>query len=151
MSEGAKTSVRKTNIFKQFTRETLAITFWTYSIVKIFIYDLDVYLVQTYLPHAAWIVHYKFLFMLGLVSIVCLFTRDKHIIGWSIYIILYPIIIVVWKIPRLLIVRRSWIGAFAFIGGTLSFLKSLKFNLITSALFLIPVCTISQSTNPVVL
>ena len=151
MSKDAETSIRKKNILKQSTREILAIIFWAYSIVKVFVYDVDVHLVQTYFPHAAWVLYYKFLFMLGVVSIVCLFMRDKQIIGWCIYIIFYPIIILVWKIPKVLVARRSWIGAFALIGATLSFFKSLKFNLITSALFLIPLCAIWGSSHPIIL
>lgn len=151
MPQEAEKSLRKKNIFKQLARETLAIGFWSYSIVKVFIYDVDIYFVHTYFPDASWVIRFKFLFMLGVVSIVWLFTRNKDIIVWFIYIVFYPFIFFLWKVPRVLITRRSWIGTFAFIGGALLFFKSLKFNIITSALLLIPFSVIWQSLHPTAL
>jgi len=151
MSKDAEKSLRKRNIFKQSVRETLAVGFWGYSIVKVFIYDVDIYFLSTYFPNASWVIRFKFLFMLGGVSIAWLFTKNKDIIGWFMYIVFYPFILFLWKVPRVLITRRSWIGAFAFIGGTLLFFKSLKFNIITSALLLIPFSVICQSSYPVAL
>jgi hypothetical protein len=143
--------LKKKNLFMQFLLEIAAIFFWIYAITKLFIYDVDLLIVRTFLPNAAWIVELKFFFIIGVLATIWLFTKSKTILITILYVLFYPIIVLVWKIPKVLIKRKSWIGAFTFIGIVLSFFKSLKLNTIALALFLIPLAIIWRCNHPFML
>ena len=51
-------------------REILAVSFWFYVFVKLFIFDFDVYLATTFLPEYAWLLDLKFFILIGLIAIV---------------------------------------------------------------------------------
>ena len=46
-------------------RELLAVLFWLYAVLKLFISDIDAWIVDKYIPNASWIVTYKFFILLG--------------------------------------------------------------------------------------
>lgn len=48
--------------------DLVAILFWLYAIVKLFVIDVDVYLVSLANSDFVWLLNYKFLILVGLVS-----------------------------------------------------------------------------------
>ena len=77
--------------FLSFTRESLAILFWIYIITKLFIFDLDIFLVENYLPSFKWIIDYKFFILIGILSTIWIVTKNKHILLWFLYIFFWKI------------------------------------------------------------
>jgi len=151
LQEKNENHLKKKNLIEQLLLEIAAILFWTYAIIKIFIYDVDLLIARSFLPNAVWILEFKFLFIIGALATIWLFTNNKTIIITTLYVLFYPIIVLFWNIPKLLIKRKSWIGAFTLIGIILSFFKSLKLNTIALALFLIPLAIIWRCNNPLLL
>lgn len=151
MPEKNKEKKNKGKLLLRISMEGLAIVFWLYSIIKLFVYDIDIFLINSLLPSASWIIKNKFFIILGLIALIWLFTKNRTILKWFLYIIFYPFILLFWEIPKLFIARKSWIGAFALIGITLSFFKSIKFNVISAALFLIPIFLISAFSQQSIL
>jgi hypothetical protein len=47
-------------------RELLAITIWIYVIIKLFIYDIDIFVINVLSPNLKWIINYKFFFLIGI-------------------------------------------------------------------------------------
>ena len=123
-------------------REILAIVFWSYLFVKLFIFDVDIYIFNKFLPDYTWLLNLKFFILIGLLAAIWLFTKSKHVFQWSLYVLLYPLIIFFWKIPFFIFKQKSWLLAFAFINAVISFFKSLKYNFIATSLFLVSVMTI---------
>ena len=52
----------KSNNFKKLRIyiEIFSVLFWAYLVVKLFVFDIDFYLIQNYLPQQEWIITYKF-------------------------------------------------------------------------------------------
>jgi hypothetical protein len=66
-----------------------AVLFWSYAIIKIFVFDVDVYLVSFANPELVWVLNYKLLIFLGLILIAMLVTRSFDL-GFAVaYIVLY--------------------------------------------------------------
>lgn len=128
-------------------RETLAILFWTYILIKLFAFDIDVFLMSKFLPEYLWLLNLKFFILIGGIALIWLVTKNKYILSWSLYIFFYPTIIFLWKIPFFIFKQRSWILAFAFINSIISFFKSIKYNFITFALFLVSLAIIFSFSN----
>jgi len=151
MTEKSERQLKKKNLFKQTILETIAVAFWAYSIAKLFIFDIDLFLIKKYLPNLTWILEFKFLFIIGGLAIFWLFTKNRVVLTTVLYVLFYPVIILVWKIPKLIVKRKSWIGAFTFIGMVLSFFRSLKLNTIALALLLIPIAIVWRCENQMLL
>jgi len=132
-------------------REIIAISFWFYVFVKLFIFDIDRLVLNKFVPGFEWILNLKFFILIGIVAIVWLFTKNKHILIWFFYIIFYPIIVLFWKIPYFIFKQKSWVLAFALLNALISFFKSIKFNFIATAFFLISIVAILIFSSPLVL
>ncbi len=128
-------------------RETLAILFWTYILIKLFVFDIDVFLMSKFLPEYVWLLNLKFFILIGGIALIWLVTKNKYILSWSLYVFFYPAIIFFWKIPYFVFKLRSWVLAFAFINAIISFFKYIKYNFITFALFLVSLSIIFNFSN----
>lgn len=128
-------------------KEVLAILFWIYVLVKLFAFDIDIFLISKFLPEYAWVLNLKFFVLIGGLALVWLVTKNKYILSWSLYVFFYPAIIFLWKIPFFIFKQKSWILAFAFINSIISFFKSVKYSFITSAFFLVSLAIIFNFSN----
>src|SRR5580704_13769040 len=66
-------------------REAIAVIFWVYVILKLFVYDIDVYLAERFAPEKAWLLDYKFFILLCCAAIIALTFRSLLIFVWIIY------------------------------------------------------------------
>ncbi len=82
-----------------FFREILAILIWGYAIIKLFVFDVDIFLIEKFSPNYIWILEYKFFILLGTAAVVWLVTKNKEIVLWSLFILFYPLIIFVGRYP----------------------------------------------------
>lgn len=118
-------------------REICAVFFWVYALAKVFVFDIDVFVINKFLPEYAQLLEFKFFIIIGLIAILWLVMKNKHVLIWCLYIGFYPLVITFWKIPFFVYKQESWIFAFALINAIISFFKSIKYNFITAAVFLI--------------
>ena len=131
----------------EFTRQPLAVVFWIYLLIKVFIYDIDIYLIDRFFPGFTWIIQFKFPILAGLVALIWLFTKNGKVLFWLFYILLYPLVVVLWNIPRFLYKTGSWTLVFAFLNTVISFLKSVKYSFIIFATFVVSTSVILFTSN----
>ena len=79
-----------------------------YVFVKLFVFDLDIWLIEHYLPSARWLVDYKLIILLLIIAASFLVFRRSTVLGWLAYVIFYPIIILLWKVPYLIFQQFSF-------------------------------------------
>lgn len=128
-------------------REIVAISFWVYVLSKLFIFDIDLFLFEKYLPNYTWLLDFKFFILIGTLAVIWLITKNKHILLWTLYILCYPAIVLLWKMPFFVFKQKSWIFAFAVINAVISFFKSIKYNFIIAAFFLVSLAVIFGFSN----
>src|SRR4051812_31644477 len=80
--------------------DLLAILFSLYAFVKLFVFDLDVYVVSLISPEFAWLLNYKILIVLGVVLVAMAVTKSLTLGLAAAYVAFYPFVILLWKIPR---------------------------------------------------
>ncbi len=68
-------AVRRWKLFWTFA-DLIAILFWSYALIKIFVFDVDVYLISVANPELVWVVNYKLLIFLGSITVAMLVTRS---------------------------------------------------------------------------
>lgn len=138
---------KKDGLFGRLSRELLAISSWVYLVLKVFIFDIDIYLLNMVAPRYLWVLNYKFFIGIGLVAIALLFFRNTRFWRWFFYIMFYPFVIIFFKIPYFVFRQKSWVFAFGIINAIVSFFKSIKYNFIVGAIYLISVCLILNFKN----
>jgi hypothetical protein len=119
------------------TRELVAVSFWIYVICKLFIFDIDVYLILRIDSRLIWIAEYKFFLLIAIASIILLLTKNKSIVLWLLYIAFYPVLLFFWKIPYLIFKQRSWTLAFVFVSAIISLLRSLRYKFVAGTVFIL--------------
>ncbi len=129
--------------------EIIAISVWAYIIIQVFVFDLD-RIFRSYLPASyAWIVDFKFVFVLVIAAgVACLARRIWKPLA---YVVFYPAIIILWKIPFLVLKQRSWALAIAFINAIASFFGSIRYNLIIPAVFFAAASVIIFGNNMILI
>lgn len=122
--------------FRNYSLEILAVFFWVYMIAKVFIFDIDSWLVNNFLPDYGWILSFKLIYILTLASVVWLWVGTRDVIIWFLYVTFYPLVILLIRLPLYIFKQQSWLLAFATFNAIASFFTNLKYGLIFTTIFL---------------
>ncbi|MGD0279885.1 MAG: hypothetical protein ABSC11_11325 [Smithella sp.] len=142
---------KTTSRIEKAIRESVAICFWIYAIIKLFMIDLDIIVMTKIAPQYLWLLDYKFFFLIGLVAFVLLIGRDIKVIVWILYIFFYPFIFFFWKIPKFVLKQKSWVFAVAVINAIVYFIKSIKYFIISGIFFLISFVVVLNSSSKILI
>jgi hypothetical protein len=114
-------------------RKFLALATWGYVVVKLLVFDVDQWIVTTYVPRLAWLVQYRGLAILALLAIALLVFTWRAVLVWVAYILFYPFILLFWDIPKLLIKTRNWTLGLALVAAGVSLFRSFRFTVSVAA------------------
>jgi hypothetical protein len=125
----------------------LATVVWLYAICKVFIVDIDLLLLQRIWPAGSWLVTYRFFILLAIASALALVFRKWVFFAWAAYFALFPIIVVVWWLPRAIYKSRSWVVLLAVLHVLTTFIQDFRYSLITKSAALIAIALILVNPN----
>lgn len=143
-----KTRIPKITI-RVLLREAFAFALWAYLVVKIFVFDFDVYFVETYLPSVSWLVRFKFFLFLVLTAIYWLSVGDKNFLKSLGFILAYPFIVLFWRMPKLFV--GNWFAVLAGVGFGVSFFKSFKRNFLIFTVIALSTVLVIFTEDPLLL
>lgn len=150
VSEHAKVSKSKPS--RRFIiLDILASIIWIYSIIKLFVFDIDLYLANKYFPLLNTVIKYKLIVILLLLVLFILIRKNWNLIGDILYIVFFPLIILFWKIPVIFLRIKSWNVFFIFLTYVVTMVRSAKFNFITFTILLSCVVAVFVSTSRIIL
>lgn len=129
-------------------REGAAVGVWLFVAVKLFVYDVDLYLVARYAPSLSFLVPYRFFILLGTVALLWLILGNQRFLSLVGYVLAYPFIVLVWKLPLQLF--RNWAIVIAFLPAFYSLVVSLRTSFITGTCALLAALAIAISTTPII-
>ena len=95
-----------TSLAYRIFRELFALCLWCFAFIKVFVFDVDVYVVEKYASSFRWVLDYKFFFIIGIMALLCLLFSRKKFRGFTFYIIGYPLVVICYWLPLLLL--RHW-------------------------------------------
>jgi hypothetical protein len=128
--------------------EIIAICFWLYLTIKLFLYDIDTYLMATYLPGSDWILAFKAFIFLTAIALMLLFMGRNNTLLRLLFILSYPIIILFWRVPYFMFRQRRWMMALSLVNFLFSFFSALRYNVIVFSSFLISSAVTLSSQSP---
>jgi hypothetical protein len=97
--------------------EIIAATFWIYAVAKLFLFDIDNMIAHSLIPQYEWMLQLKVLAFLIAISIALFLVGKTNVALSSLFILFYPIVIILWKIPYFIWKQKSWIIAFSFLNA----------------------------------
>lgn len=113
----------------------IATIFWIYVPLKLLVGDFDRWIVARVSPSLLWILDYRFFFLLSLLAIIFLVTKQWKVAFILFYILTFPVVVLSWKIPRLYHRSQNWnlvIGTFQVLW---SIGKSIRFTVVAGTAF----------------
>jgi len=139
---------KKRRIFSLF-REFCAIIFWCYLVSKLAVFDFDTYIITKYFPNLASVLYYKLFLFAAMISILWLALGKKRFPQFVLYIIVYPIIILIWKIPKT--VFRNWSYSIVFAPSIFEFATKFRTYFIMNTFVAFSAILILTSNNQILL
>jgi hypothetical protein len=132
--------------------DVMGVVFWLYVLLKLFVFDVDRELVEAVFPNSDGLTNYRILFFLAVLVLVVVLTKRKWIaILYIGYVLFYPLVVLLWKLPRLIYKTKSWLVALAAVNVITAVFRDFKFNIITKSLALVALLLILASDNALVL
>jgi hypothetical protein len=124
--------------------DIVGLTLWVLVPVKLLIFDFDRYIAERLGSPFDWLVQFRFFVLLVVVAVAVLFYKRA---AWVfLYAAFFLLIVVFWKIPRMLIWFRSWNLILALITILSSTLHKFRIKLAVRAAELL-VCILALTTS----
>jgi hypothetical protein len=141
--ETSKNAWRKT--FSFYVRECLAIAIWFLIFIKVFVYDVDLLIVDK-VPWLQRLYPYKFFLLIGFMALVWITLGTKRTWKTIGYIAAYPLILLLWRIPKQIF--KNWALLIVFLPAIESVILTVKWRFILGSLTMLAALGICLSRKP---
>lgn len=127
--------------------DLIATLLWLYAFTKAFVGDFDRELVESVFPDAQWVVDLRFFLFLALLALAVLLVRPRSLMQVVIYIAVFPLVVLFWKLPKAVLKTKSWVAFFGVANAVAATVSSLKYTVLAAAavLFAILLVTVSET------
>ncbi len=138
-------NTRLTHRFVRFLREVFAIILWTFIVVKIIVFDVDVYVFEKYLPSLRWLLNYRFFGLLVVIAVVLIGISKKPFRRFFVFIISYPLVLLFWRVPKIFF--SNWALTIAFAPAIYDSLRFFRFRFVIVTVAALSAMCIALSSN----
>ena len=97
--------------------------------------DVDRLAIEAIAPELGWVVNYRVILVLLAIAVGAVFLRRRRLA--ALYVVMFPIVVVAWKIPRFFYARRSWALFLGTLQAVVAISANLRYNIATKALALV--------------
>jgi hypothetical protein len=130
--------------------DLVASAWWLYVLLRVFVGDFDRWVVQAVAPSLAWMLDYR-LFGVLLAAALCLIFVKRKYFWFALYVLFFPLVVFLWKLPRFLYRRRSWTLLLGTVHVLVATIRGFKFTLVSVTTAAFAFLIIVASTNHVLL
>lgn len=137
-------------IFSSILTDLIATTIWIYVLLKMLVFDVDLYVVSKYFPALHWLVDLKSIIFLSFISIIGLFLWRWDTLFVIAYIVFFPLIVLFWKIPMLFVklkFYKSWVFWIILFNSVVVFIKNLRYYIWSISLGIVSLVLVYLSGN----
>jgi len=129
-------------------REAVSLLVWMFVAVKLFVYDVDLFLITKYAPSLVLLIPFRFFIFIGMIALFWLVLGNQRFVNLVGYILGYPLVVLLWKLPQHLF--RNWAIVIAFLPAFYSLGLSLRISFITMTFAVLSCLAIVISAPPFV-
>ncbi|CRI66962.1 conserved membrane hypothetical protein [Thiocapsa sp. KS1] len=130
---------------RNYSLEVLAIVLWLYATMKVLIFDLDVWILNSFFPSYEWLLSFRLIFFFALVSAVWLWVGTRDAIVWFFYILFYPLVLLLIRLPIFILKRKSWVLALGISNAIAGFFANLRYRVVFITIFLFAFAAVAFS------
>jgi len=134
-------SVSINDKIKRLFTTVLSVSFWIYVIFKVFVFDIDLWIIKSINKNMIWVLEYKAVLALCIISFVWVWFRTKDFIALMLYLILYPFklcfLVIPIKLGIFIYKMQSWILLLSISIEIVSFFRNLKLNFVLLSVFVL--------------
>lgn len=123
---------------------------WLYVFAKVFIADFDRWVLDRVAPQWMWLVDFRAFVFMTLAALVLLLFRRKNA-WWMVYVVVWPLVVLFWKIPRFYYKRRDWLLLLGSMHIVWTFFRSLRFGFAGFTVVILSILGILLSDSPYLL
>jgi len=126
-------------------RELIAATLWIFAFTKLFVYDVDQFFVDRFAPVLYPLLEYRFFLLVAFIAFSWLTLGNRRFRIIVAYVLFYPLVILLWRIPKLAV--RNWATAIVFAPAIESFVTTFKVRFIAGSFAMLAalgIATISE-------
>jgi hypothetical protein len=127
----------------------VAAAVWTLAFTKLFIYDVDLFFIDRYAPHLSVILQYRFFIIIAFLGLSWLVLGNRHFRNSVAYVLFYPLVVLLWRIPKLTV--RNWATAIVFAPAIESLIVTFKWRFIAGSFMMLAALGIATSSQPTIL
>jgi len=110
-------------------RESVAVIVWLFVAIKLFVFDIDRAFLNILAPSLLPVLDFRFFILLSAPAIIWLFLTNEMFFRVIGYVIAFPLVILLWKLPRVLI--RNWALTIAFSPALHSLFTTFRWSFIS--------------------
>lgn len=130
--------------------ESAAVFVWIFVLAELLTFNLGWYVFHDLLSAPNWVASYRLVWLALIITLVWALLGHKKFFLLFGYIVVYPFIIFVWRIPKTLL-KRSRFAFFVYSNGILNFLANLRARLLAFSIFLLSIILIFHANSAYVL
>jgi hypothetical protein len=123
--------------------DIIAIAFWIFAFIKLFVVDVDRLIISYFVPQLQWWLDFRALITAGVLTLAALLIRRRWFFLSLIYIISFPLILLLWKIPACLIAIGSWSLSISTLNIFLAAFTSIRYRLAYISVYGVSCCFIA--------
>lgn len=97
------------------TLDVISLALWIYAFLKLFVGDVDRWILERISPNLVWLVDFRFFVVLGVVALILVGMRKPSAAWPFAYVAFFPLIVVFWKVPRFFFRLKSGVAALGFL------------------------------------
>jgi hypothetical protein len=124
---------------------------WSYFVTKLFFIDIDRLIIGHVSPELVWIVDLRFVAFICVLSIILVTLGKNKSLFLLFYIAAFPLIVVIWKIPFLLIKTKIWALGLAIINSILSIFTHLRYKIVVMSAYCLSMTLVLFSDTNVII
>ena len=106
-------------------RSTIAVSLWGALITQVLVFDFVGRAIAAF-PNLEPLLRFRFLIILVLAAVILLSLRNRYLLLFAGYIAFFPLVVLVWLLPRTLI--HNWIVVVAFWPAIYSFFSTFRIS-----------------------
>jgi hypothetical protein len=131
--------------------DVLASVFWVYAFLQVFVFDVDRAVLGLISSDAESLANYRVLIFLALLATAALLGRRLKPQAMVLYVLTFPLVVFLWKIPKTLIKTRSWVAFFAVANVVVDFVGSFRYVAVAGAAWTFAAVAIVATDSDVLL
>ena len=132
---------------KRYLKESIFLILWTIIFIKLFVLDIEAFLIEKYLPEFDFILPYRFVFYLFILVLIWYALKNKSFFKNFFYFLGFPFYVLIWKLPKILLwkipsyifKRRQWILMYSYLNSIINHFYNFRFNIFKILLLLLSI------------